>query len=368
MSLVDFSSPSLLKRFRVLTFFITTRCNARCETCFYWQSLNDPKLKELSLEEIDALAQTMPPFPHLLLSGGEPAMRKELVQIVEIFIKRNKIITIDCPTNGLTMERTVENVEYLLDKYPDLIVTIGNSIDGLGETHDRLRGVAGNFEKSQATIQALCELRQRRISEFEAGRGPFPRMQIVTLTTVNNQNLDEVETLARDFSERYDLDTMMFEALRPMSKDPTLRAPSPEQHDRVVRMSMEINRKLWARRWESDRATKLSYLRGIYRMQRQVLEGKRLPVNCQAGISLGVLEPDGRVRFCELLDVVGNVRESGLDWNKVWMGDAAIAQRKWIYESRCTCSHCVNLGHTIDSDWKTRTVRKMDAAAFALMS
>ncbi len=362
-----YASPELLKELRVVTFFITTRCNARCETCFYWSSLNDSKLRELTLEEIETISRSMPPFTHLLLSGGEPVMRRELTQIVDIFVRNNGVVTVDFPTNGLLTRRIVEVAETILDAHPQVLLTVGNSVDGLEETHDRLRAVPGNFKKVIETIDALSDMRARRIERARRGEGPMPKMQLVTLTTVNVRNLDEIEALAEEFSERFDLDCMMFEALRPVTKDPSLRPPTPEQHDRIVQLSMRINGKLYSRHFAEERAMRLSYLRGVYRMQRKVLGGGLLPVTCQAGNRLAVIEPDGRVRVCEFLEPAGSLRDVELDWAKLWLGAKAVEQRRWIEETRCTCSHCVNLGHSIDRSLKTRLVRKADEAALALL-
>ena len=35
-----------------LTFFLTSRCNLRCEHCFYWKELDSDHSHELSLDEI----------------------------------------------------------------------------------------------------------------------------------------------------------------------------------------------------------------------------------------------------------------------------------------------------------------------------
>ena len=39
-----------------LIFFVTSRCNARYDTCFYWQDLNQPG--DLSFDEIATLSRT----------------------------------------------------------------------------------------------------------------------------------------------------------------------------------------------------------------------------------------------------------------------------------------------------------------------
>ena len=63
---------------RTLIFFVTSRCNAKCRTCFYWQELN--RQGDLSFAEIDKLTGTMPQFRELWLSGpgssGMGALRR----------------------------------------------------------------------------------------------------------------------------------------------------------------------------------------------------------------------------------------------------------------------------------------------------
>lgn len=362
----DSSSPDLLKQLKVVTFFVTTRCNAKCETCFYFQSLNDARLTELTLEEITRLSRTMPHFPHLLLSGGEPVMRKDLLDLIAVFARNNGISTVDIPTNGLLTQRIAEVAEAVLEAFPHILLTLGVSVDGLEETHDRLRGVPGNFRKVMETLAALGALRARRSAAAAEGKCPHPQLQLVTLTTINNRNIEEVEALARQFADRFDLDCMMFEALRPITRDPDLRPPTPEQHQRVIRMALELNHRLYLRHFAAERARRMSYLRGVYRLQTHVLGGGKLPATCQGGIRLGVIEPDGRVRLCEFLEPIGALRDHDLQWPAVWLGPKAAEQREWIRATRCTCTHCVNLGHTLDSAACTRLIRQADEAAFLL--
>ena len=57
-----------------ITFFVTSRCNARCEHCFYWKELNADR-DELTLEEINKVATSMSKgLDSLALTGGEPTL------------------------------------------------------------------------------------------------------------------------------------------------------------------------------------------------------------------------------------------------------------------------------------------------------
>ena len=94
----------------------TSRCNARRDTCFYWQDLNQSG--DLSFDEIATLSRTMPPFRELWLSGGEPLMRGRLGEIVKLFVDRNGIDTLNLPTNGLFPEQTVDLMRFLTEEAP----------------------------------------------------------------------------------------------------------------------------------------------------------------------------------------------------------------------------------------------------------
>ncbi|PYV25546.1 MAG: hypothetical protein DMG24_09035, partial [Acidobacteria bacterium] len=71
------------KRLKVVIFFVTSVCNAKCRTCFYREELN--RRGDLTLEEIGKLSRTMPRFTDLWLSGGEPMLRPGLTDIVHLF-------------------------------------------------------------------------------------------------------------------------------------------------------------------------------------------------------------------------------------------------------------------------------------------
>lgn len=119
-----------------ITVDITTKCNLRCKHC-RTNSINH----ELSMDEIDTIIEKCKPFKPraVFISGGEPLVRKDIVDIVKKF-KRLAPITI-INTNSLLL--TEELLKDLIDGGTNYIQV---SLDGVREEHDKVRGV-GTYDR-----------------------------------------------------------------------------------------------------------------------------------------------------------------------------------------------------------------------------
>jgi organic radical activating enzyme len=93
-----------------LFLFVTSRCNSRCRTCFYFDKLNSRD--DLSFDQIRRISETAPRFKKLWLSGGEPTLRGELGEIVGLFARNNGIENVNLPTNGLIPDRVFVGVTH----------------------------------------------------------------------------------------------------------------------------------------------------------------------------------------------------------------------------------------------------------------
>src|SRR5918998_642509 len=106
------------RRLGTVIFFITSRCNARCETCFYHEELNRPG--DLTFAEIERVSRTMPPITDLWLSGGEPTLRHDASEIIDLFVRNNGVRRLIIPTNGLVKERVCAIVDAALGQHSSL--------------------------------------------------------------------------------------------------------------------------------------------------------------------------------------------------------------------------------------------------------
>ncbi len=147
-----------LKRPYKLNFCITYNCQSRCRTCNIWQIR--PK-GELTIGEIQKFAAANPYFKWIELTGGEPFLRSDIVEIAKAFKGgSNGLYILTMPTNSLCDHAMVEaKLRQILDlDIPRVAITV--SLDGYKELHDMIRGIPGNYEKAIDMFKRLKELRK----------------------------------------------------------------------------------------------------------------------------------------------------------------------------------------------------------------
>jgi MoaA/NifB/PqqE/SkfB family radical SAM enzyme len=128
---------------------LTYRCDARCEMCNIWQ------LKPQEYLSIDDYGKVPESLRDINISGGEAFMRKDMVDIVKVVYQKCHRPRIVISTNGFRTAQIIAAMEELRKTIPN--IGIGVSLDGIGETHNRIRGVAHAWENASATLQQLKE-------------------------------------------------------------------------------------------------------------------------------------------------------------------------------------------------------------------
>ena len=130
---------------------VTYRCNSRCRMCDIWK-ISDHS-GELMLKDYEKFPKNL---TDVNISGGEPFLRIELPQIIEIISRRCPKANITISTNAFATELTTKKMEEILKITPNVGVVI--SIDGVGKAHSKIRGIEKGFEKSMETLKRLREI------------------------------------------------------------------------------------------------------------------------------------------------------------------------------------------------------------------
>ena len=92
----------------------------------------------MTFAQIEKVSRTMPPITDLWLSGGEPTLRRDVSEIIDMFVKGNAVNRVIIPTNGLIKARVFDLVDRALSGNPKLDLYLNIALDGYGETHDRI--------------------------------------------------------------------------------------------------------------------------------------------------------------------------------------------------------------------------------------
>jgi len=129
---------------RTAIVMLNRRCNLRCEFCDHWHHKD-----ELPAAAVDALLRQAPEIgvKLLVLTGGEPFLRKDLFDIIDR--ARDQQLTVNITTNGTMLERRIR----LLSDHPPHSLSV--SIDGLDDTHDQLRGRPGTARRAWRGIERV---------------------------------------------------------------------------------------------------------------------------------------------------------------------------------------------------------------------
>jgi mycofactocin biosynthetic radical S-adenosylmethionine protein MftC len=127
----------------------TYRCNSQCPFCE--AQGGQPGPNELTTDEARAFLDDLPRMGarRLLISGGEPLMRRDLPALLEYAQRRS--ITPALLSNGFAVRERWEEINRF--RY-FLYMT---SLDGIEEDHDRLRG-AGSFKRALEAIEMFASI------------------------------------------------------------------------------------------------------------------------------------------------------------------------------------------------------------------
>lgn len=128
-----------------LTIISTYRCNSRCQMCYIWQNPTDPR-EEITRETLSKLPGG---FDNLNVSGGEPTLRTDLAEMIDILYPKARIIEIS--SNGLHPQRLIP----IIKKYPNIKVRF--SLEGNEATNNIIRGEKNGFATKVAGLKKLRE-------------------------------------------------------------------------------------------------------------------------------------------------------------------------------------------------------------------
>jgi MoaA/NifB/PqqE/SkfB family radical SAM enzyme len=307
-----------------LTISVSYRCNSRCKTCNVWQRSND----DFSVQEYEKTFESIGRDAYwFTFSGGEPTLRKDLPEIVEAAYRHCRPGIINIATNGIGDKIIPGRIERVLQAAPTSEIIVNLSLDGVGEKHDVIRRVKGNFERAMRTYAGLKALKDR-----------YNNLTLGVHTVISNFNIDDFDSTYAFVRDELKPDSYITEIaeerveLNTVGMDIT---PPIQRYQRVIERLQQSMHKADFR--GVSRITQASRDR-YYDLVKRTLVEKRQIIPCLAGVASAQIAPNGDVwTCCVRADPVGNLRELNYDFAATWNTPKANELRRSIKAGECYC-------------------------------
>ena len=327
------AGKALQPRLQMVAWEITRTCNLFCAHCRA-AAAHGPYPDELSTGEcyrvIDAILEVGKPI--IILSGGEPLMRDDILHIATYAVGRGLRVVMG--TNGTLI---TEEIAARLKDIP--ISRLGVSLDfPVASFQDDFRGEAGAFEAAMAGIA-------------NARRAGIEVQINATLTRLNIAHLDALVALALEVGAV---------AFHPFLLVPTGRGKglesvqlSPQEYERTLNWIYDRQRELGNRMFFKPTDAP-HYMRVVNQRQKAVtgttalkepeVATRQNPANnitrgCLAGTGFCFISHRGRVQGCGYLDVeAGNLREQPL--RHIWAHSPLFNALRDLSNMKGKCGAC----------------------------
>lgn len=244
-------------------FAVNNTCNTFCEMCNVWQMR--PK-SQLSLDEIARIfgGALFRRCATVSLTGGEPSMRRDFADLPTTLAGVMPALRqVNLTSNGFATDAIVDGIARFVPALRRRRISFGVnlSMDGVGETHNRVRNNDKAWDRLDATVNALTALRARL------------RFNLVLACTFTHTNVDDARRVL-EYAKRHKV-YVVFRRAASIGRIENAGiydgiAPTPEQDRAIVAFLAEVLA-------HYDR----SYARSTYyRMLLRMMHGAERDVPC----------------------------------------------------------------------------------------
>ncbi|MFA5413794.1 MAG: radical SAM protein [Patescibacteria group bacterium] len=283
---------------------VTYRCNSRCTMCDIWKLKDTPEL------ELDQYKKLPPTLCDINVSGGEPFLRQDIVDLARILHETCPKARIVFSTNGYLTDLIKEKMRDILKYAPN--AGVGISIDGISEMHDKIRGIPGGFNLATKTVKVLRE---------ELG---MKNLRLAfTVSKQNVEHLGKVYDLSRELGVQFTMalaqSSEFFFGGKQVEEPPDVNILK-EQFNYVIRQEL--------RSWQPKRWVRAYFTKSLLDF---AITGKQaLP--SRAGTDFFFLDPFGNVYPSVVHNaVMGNVHNKNFE--EIWNSPEAEAARAKVREA-----------------------------------
>ena len=247
---------------------VTKLCNAKCDFCDYWQTKHEERLTDYTqlIKKIDPLV--------VMVTGGEPMLRKDIVQIIDQ-IKKASFFTY----TGIITKGDLLNIEKAKALYEVGIDQIAISLDFLGDRHSENRGVRGLWDHISNLIPQISTELRRTIS---------------INTIIMDDNLEQIVDMAKQAKEwGANISFSSYSIMKANNEDHFIK-------DEVLKVQEVIKELISLKKdWKDTIVSSDYYLEQIPKF----FENGYGP-SCNAGSTMMTVPPDGYIKRCSEMPAV----------------------------------------------------------------
>lgn len=303
-----------------IAILLTELCNARCVHCDIWKNRGkeDSPAVEQWKKFLEDLRRWLGPV-QVTFTGGEALLKPFTLDVVEHASSIGLLV--EHLTHGYWDDQS--KIESLALAKPWRVTV---SLDGIGETHTRIRGRDKFYEKTITTIRTLLRIREEKALDFT----------VLLKTVVMEHNLDGVCEVARfarqngaevfyqPIEQNYNTpeDQRWFEHSENWPKDPQKAVAAVEKLIEMKREGFPI----------SNSYTQLEVMIPYFREPEKTLiitrshNAHERRALCAALIMLQV-QANGDVRDCARCLPIGNIKDTPI--HDIW------EHRPFVWEEGC---------------------------------
>jgi MoaA/NifB/PqqE/SkfB family radical SAM enzyme len=305
-----------------ITLSPSPKCNSRCLTCNIWMKREN----ELTIGEWDRVLSSLGQAPYwFTISGGEPLIYPGVVELAKLAYYHCRPGIINIPTNAI-LPSGPDRVREILETVKESQLIINLSLDGVGAKHDYIRGVPGNFAKFEERLKQYLELRDH-----------YPNLTVGIHSVISVFSVGHLDDLIA-YADQSGADQFITEIAEPRVELDTVGlpiTPDPESYAAAInRLIAYVETKRYKGVARITEAFRVEY----YQLVKRILEEEDQVIDCFAGWASAQIYADGTVwPCCVRADDLGNLRDVGYDFKKIWFGEQIKEVRRSIAAKECYC-------------------------------
>lgn len=320
-----------------LTVNVTNRCNSKCKLCKIYRK----NTLELNLGEFEKIFSNFKgDIFWLTITGGEPFLREDLVEICKSAYRNFHPMMINIPTNGIFYEIIAQSVERILNECPKTHITINLSLDQFAERHDEIRGVKDSFKFAMETFKRL-----RAINH--------PNFTLGIHTVLSKYNIKDFPVFSKKLMELKP-DTYIVEIAQERAELDNIGLDiQPDLRDFLEAINY-FRKNIINADYKTIAKIIQSFRLRYYELIIKMLKEGRQVISCYAGFSTAYISSDGEVwACCVKAKSMGNLRDNNYNFRKIWFSKKADNIREGIKDRKCFCTaagvNYINMLYDINS-------------------